>query len=41
MEDKCYVCGQYVPEGRQICPSCEYELKTYKAIKINDLQYIK
>jgi len=23
LQDKCYVCGEYVPEGRQICPLCE------------------
>jgi len=23
LENKCYVCGEYVPEGRQICPLCE------------------
>ena len=21
--DRCVCCGQYVPEGRQICPNCE------------------
>lgn len=23
MEDKCVCCGEYVPEGRQVCKSCE------------------
>lgn len=23
MIDKCLICGEYVPEGRQICPNCE------------------
>lgn len=22
-EDKCVMCGRYVPEGRQVCSSCE------------------
>ena len=32
MEDKCVVCGSYVPEGRQICPSCEIKNTTKKNI---------
>ena len=23
MEDRCICCGEIVPEGRQVCPSCE------------------
>jgi len=23
MDDKCVCCGEYVPEGRQVCSSCE------------------
>ena len=23
MEDRCIMCGEYVPEGRQVCKSCE------------------
>lgn len=23
MEDRCIVCGEVVPEGRQVCPKCE------------------
>lgn len=23
MQDRCVCCGQYVPEGRQVCPNCE------------------
>ncbi len=26
MEDKCIVCGDYVPEGRQVCISCERKI---------------
>lgn len=22
-EDKCVICGEYVPEGRMVCPTCE------------------
>ncbi len=24
MEDKCVMCGEYVPEGRHVCINCEY-----------------
>lgn len=23
MEDRCIVCGEVIPEGRQVCPNCE------------------
>lgn len=23
MEERCVMCGEIVPEGRQVCPSCE------------------
>lgn len=23
MNDKCIICGEVIPEGRQVCPSCE------------------
>ena len=23
MDEKCIVCGEVIPEGRQICPTCE------------------
>ena len=23
MEDRCVCCGDYIPEGRQVCPICE------------------
>lgn len=25
MEERCIVCGEIIPEGRQICPQCEME----------------
>lgn len=25
MEDRCVSCGAVVPEGRMVCPTCEYE----------------
>lgn len=35
MEDRCVICGKIVPEGRQICWSCDYiaESTTVKKIK--------
>ena len=29
MEDRCVMCGEIIPEGRQICPLCE-QGKTHK-----------
>lgn len=23
MEDRCVMCGEVIPEGRMVCPSCE------------------
>lgn len=23
MENRCVCCGEIIPEGRQVCPSCE------------------
>lgn len=25
MTDKCVICGEIIPEGRQVCPNCEGE----------------
>lgn len=30
MDDKCVCCGEYVPEGRQVCPTCD---NTYVSLK--------
>lgn len=26
MEDRCIMCGEYVPEGRQVCRVCEQQI---------------
>ena len=26
MEDRCVMCGEYVPEGRQVCKVCEQKI---------------
>ena len=23
MEERCVICGEVIPEGRQVCPKCE------------------
>lgn len=23
MEERCVICGEPIPEGRQVCPNCE------------------
>lgn len=28
MTERCILCGEEIPEGRQVCPICEHELKT-------------
>lgn len=25
--DTCIICGRDIPEGRQVCPNCEIEVK--------------
>ena len=30
MTNTCICCGAIIPEGRQICPECEYDLTNYK-----------
>ena len=26
MEDRCIMCGEIIPEGRQVCWSCEHKI---------------
>ena len=26
MEEKCIICGEVIPEGRQVCRICEYKI---------------
>jgi hypothetical protein len=33
MEDICVCCGEYIPEGRMVCYSCE-KLSSYKNLNI-------
>ena len=28
--DRCVCCGEIVPEGRMVCPQCEYKTKESK-----------
>ena len=30
MDNTCIICGELIPEGRQVCPECEKALKNYK-----------
>lgn len=36
-EDKCVICGRYVPEGRQICSLCEEHEPNFNTTKIKVL----
>ena len=29
MEEHCVICGEVIPEGRQVCPACEATVKEY------------
>lgn len=37
MEDRCVCCGEPIPEGRQVCPACEYkaEIAAKRKVKKN------
>ena len=41
MEDKCIVCGDDIPEGRQVCPKCSGNEGTVfeMLMKNNDVQF--
>lgn len=28
MSERCIICGEEIPEGRQVCPACEKEVRT-------------
>ena len=30
MEDRCVMCGEIIPEGRQVCKQCEEKAKEVK-----------
>ena len=32
-DEHCVVCGEIIPEGRQVCPNCESEVQIKKKIK--------
>ena len=36
MEDHCICCGEIIPEGRQVCWSCEKKFTTIEEIVNND-----
>lgn len=36
MEDRCIVCGEIIPEGRQVCPECEFKHKISESLKVLD-----
>ena len=37
MEDKCVMCGEYIPEGRMICSKCEDIEPSFETIKVRVL----
>lgn len=41
MTDTCLICGQPVPEGRQVCPNCEKGLKPWKELSKTEVYMVK
>lgn len=37
MEDRCICCGEIIPEGRQVCPSCEEKANNQSLREIRGL----
>ena len=37
MEDRCVMCGVYVPEGRMVCTNCENDEPSFDTIKVTVL----
>lgn len=37
MEDRCVMCGAYVPEGRMICVNCENAEPSFDTVKVSVL----
>lgn len=35
MEERCVICGELIPEGRQVCPKCENDKSDY-TFKVGD-----
>lgn len=36
MDNRCLYCGEIIPEGRQVCPTCEHlQTETVKAEKFD------
>lgn len=36
-DDRCVMCGDYVPEGRQVCKRCEEQEPNFDILRINVL----
>ena len=36
MENKCIMCGEIIPEGRQVCPICERECDAYDPVVVRN-----
>ena len=35
MDNTCVCCGEIIPEGRQVCPRCEYNLANCEVKKFD------
>lgn len=34
--EHCICCGEVIPEGRQVCPKCEYKIINHRDLDIDD-----
>ena len=39
MEERCIMCGEIIPEGRQVCPACEKKVLEDNVISVTDTEY--
>lgn len=38
MDEKCIVCGSVIPEGRQVCPTCERKSRSERCCPCKDCE---
>lgn len=38
MVDTCVICGEIIPEGRQVCPNCEINILSHKPVEKQNVQ---
>ena len=41
MDDRCVICGKYVPEGRQVCYECEWNHSKERPHEMTAREFVK